>query len=115
MDTMMHGIVHGKTIELSESTGMPDGTAVQISVKAISPTTAAWGEGRPRCARALADEWTEEDDRFLEEIHQERSPVGLLARPRTAEKAESAYHGENLTEFTDGGSCFSTKRQSAPG
>jgi len=72
MDTMLHGVVHGKTIELSENTGMPDGTAVQISMKAISPTTATWGEGLRRCAGALADEWTDDDDRILAGIHQDR-------------------------------------------
>jgi len=31
-----------------------------------------WGDGLRRCAGALADEWTEEDDRILEEIYQQR-------------------------------------------
>ena len=69
----MHGIVRGKSIELSENPGMPDGTSVQVWVKAITPAAPAWGEGLRRCAGALADEWTEDDDRILAEIHQERS------------------------------------------
>jgi hypothetical protein len=31
-----------------------------------------WGEGLRRCAGALADEWTGDDDRILDEIHQDR-------------------------------------------
>ncbi len=36
------------------------------------PGREQWGDGLRRCAGALADEWSEEDDRILEELHQDR-------------------------------------------
>jgi len=37
-----------------------------------NPPRLQWSEGFFRCAGALANEWTKEDDRILEEIHQSR-------------------------------------------
>jgi hypothetical protein len=71
MSHVMQGIVHGKTIELAEEIGVGDGEQVEVSVRVVSKRR-SWGEGLQRCAGALAREWTEEDDRILEEIHQER-------------------------------------------
>ena len=72
MVKLVYGIAHGKTIELRELLDLPEGQEVQVSVRAVSPGTGQWGEGLRRCAGALADEWTEEDDRILEEIYQSR-------------------------------------------
>ena len=66
-----HGKVHGKTIELDEDLGVPDGQEVELEVKVVT-TAKRWGDGLRRCAGALANEWTDEDDRILEEIYQER-------------------------------------------
>jgi len=71
MTRTLHGKVHGKTIELDEDLGVIDGQEVEVKVK-IVPSTKKWGEGLRRCAGALADEWTEEDDRVLNEIYQDR-------------------------------------------
>jgi hypothetical protein len=71
MSQVLQGIVHGKTIELAEEPGVADGEQVEVSVKVVSPK-GSWGEGLRRCAGALAREWTEEDDRILEDIRQER-------------------------------------------
>jgi hypothetical protein len=71
MTKTIHGRVHGKTIELDEELGVADGQEVEIQVKII-PAAKQWGEGLRRCAGALAEEWTEEDDRILEEIYQDR-------------------------------------------
>jgi hypothetical protein len=71
MTRTLHGKVHGKTIELDEDLGVIDGQEVEVQVK-IVPSTKKWGEGLRRCAGALADEWTEEDDRVLNEIYQDR-------------------------------------------
>jgi hypothetical protein len=68
----MHGVAHGNTIELTEDLGIPDGQAVEVVVHAVTSPKSDWGEGLRRCAGALADEWTEEDDRILEQIHQDR-------------------------------------------
>ena len=71
MKTAIKGIVHGKTIELDDDPGVAEGQEVQITIRAVSAKT-TWGEGLRRCAGALANEWTEEDDRILEEIHKDR-------------------------------------------
>jgi hypothetical protein len=66
-----HGKVHGKTIELEEDLGFTEGQEVEVQVK-VAPPPKQWGDGLRRCAGALANEWTEEDDRILEEFHQDR-------------------------------------------
>jgi hypothetical protein len=66
-----HGIVRGKTIELDENPGVAEGQHVQVTIKTV-PAKGPCGEGLRRCAGALADEWTAEDDRILEQIHQDR-------------------------------------------
>lgn len=72
MSQLVYGIVHGKTIELKEGLDMPDGQEVEVLVKPIPRKAERWGEGLRRCAGALANEWSEEDDRILEAIYQER-------------------------------------------
>jgi hypothetical protein len=67
----VHGIVHGRTIEIDEDLGVAEGQQVEITVKTV-PNPKQWGEGLRRSAGALANEWTEEDDRILAEIHRER-------------------------------------------
>ena len=69
---VLHGIVNGRTIELTDDPGVPAGQAVEVIVKMMLPTQQVWGEGLLACAGALADEWTDEDDRILEEIYQQR-------------------------------------------
>ena len=71
MTRIIHGTVHGKTIEIDEDLGVADGQQVEIILKTV-PAKRPWGEGLRRCAGALANEWTEEDDRILTEIHQSR-------------------------------------------
>ena len=71
MSQMLHGTVHGRTIELAEELGLADGEEVEVSVRVIAGKR-LWGEGLRRCAGALAEEWTEDDDRVLEELYQER-------------------------------------------
>jgi hypothetical protein len=68
----LHGVVNGKTIKLAEDLGMPNGQEVEIVVRLVQHNNAEWGEALRRCAGALADEWTQEDDRILEEIYQQR-------------------------------------------
>ena len=71
MTKTVHGIVHGKTIELDEDLGIAEGQSVEVTVEVLS-TKERWGDGLRRCAGALADDWTAEDDRILEMIHQDR-------------------------------------------
>ncbi|HUE70280.1 MAG TPA: hypothetical protein VMP01_05270 [Pirellulaceae bacterium] len=67
----IHGIIHGKSIELSEDLGLADGQQVEVVVKSVGKAE-IWGDGLRRCAGALAGEWTDEDDRILEEIRRDR-------------------------------------------
>jgi hypothetical protein len=71
VDKTVHGVVHGKTIELREEPGMADGAEVTVVIKSSKSST-NWGDGLRRCAGALAEEWTHEDDLILEEIYQAR-------------------------------------------
>jgi hypothetical protein len=87
MTRVLHGIVHGKIIEVTEDLGMLDGQAVELIVTA-SPASGpcaeeigsrkspkklpgpppGWQRGSKRTAAGmLADSWTEEDDRILED------------------------------------------------
>lgn len=77
------GTVRGMTIQLKDDLGLPDGQQVKVTVRvAESGQVGSWGDGLRRCAGALADSWTDEDDRILEESHQER---GSDARQEVAE------------------------------
>jgi hypothetical protein len=78
----LYGVVNGKTIELAEDLGVPAGQGVELVVTLVQAEKKVWGEGLRRCAGALADEWTEEDDRILEEIYQQRKSN---SRPMSAE------------------------------
>lgn len=73
MTRTVHGVIHGKTIELDEDLGVAAGQTVEVQVKVVPPAPGRkWGEGIARCAGALANEWTEEDDRIFEQIYQDR-------------------------------------------
>ena len=64
------GVVHGKTIELSEDLGLADGQEVEVRVRVID-TGRTWGEGILRSAGIAADipDW----DDVMEEIHRGRA------------------------------------------
>jgi hypothetical protein len=92
MTRLMHGIVHGKTIELSEDLGLSDGQAVELIVmpagSSETSAEATRSEVSPKklpgppiewkssdtsaTAGLLAEEWTEEDDKVLSQIHAAR-------------------------------------------
>lgn len=71
MTKTVHGVIHGRTIELAEDLGIAEGQQVEIIVKTV-PASKPWGEGLRRCAGAFATDWSEEDDRIWAEIYQER-------------------------------------------
>ena len=54
MSIVIHGVVHGNTIELKESSGVPDGHEVEVVLKMVEPSR-PWGEGILRSAGAAAD------------------------------------------------------------
>jgi hypothetical protein len=56
MTKIMHGVVHGRTIELDQEVGVPDGQKVEVAIQLASTEAGEgpWGEGLRRCAGALA-------------------------------------------------------------
>ena len=70
MSKIVHGVVHGKTIELADELGVPEGQEVEITVRIVPSIKAArTGEGLLLTEGALADDpyW----DAIMEEVHQE--------------------------------------------
>ena len=79
MSTVMHGVVHGRTIELRESPGVPDGQEVEVVVKAVEPR-GSWGEGILRSAGVAAD--VPGFDEAFAEIQRDRKRTVDCAEPR---------------------------------
>ena len=71
MINSIHGRIQGKTIVLDEPLGLPMGQDVEVVVTPIARRR-PWGQWILRSAGALADTWSEEDDRILAEIHEDR-------------------------------------------
>lgn len=71
MTQVMIGTVHGKTIVFDEPLALSEGEKVEVIVR---PKGVGFepGAGIGRSAGALAFEFTEEDERILEEIYRAR-------------------------------------------
>jgi hypothetical protein len=69
MSVVIHGVVHGNTIEVKGSLGVPDGQEVVLQVQVI-PMPGTPGGGLLRTEGALAND--EEWDAIMAEIHRER-------------------------------------------
>ncbi len=54
MNKIVHGVIHGKTIHLTEDPGMADGQEVQVALTGV-PSSTDWGEGIRRSAGGWAD------------------------------------------------------------
>ena len=74
MTKTVHGIVRGRTIEVSEDLGVAEGQEVEVSVRTLHKSTRKPGDGFLRTEGALADdtEW----DATMDEIHQARKLPG---------------------------------------
>jgi hypothetical protein len=92
MTRVLHGVGHGKTIEATQDLCMWEGQAVEVLVVpagSLEPRTEGgqpqtgpkklpgpppgWKPGIPsQVAGVVADEWTDEDDRILEQIQADR-------------------------------------------
>jgi hypothetical protein len=67
MKLTFRGVIHGKTIELEQVPGWPDGQEVKVTVEAILPP----GEGLRRAFGGWAEDG-EELDKFLAWTRQQR-------------------------------------------
>ncbi|HEV3204979.1 MAG TPA: hypothetical protein VGY77_11375 [Gemmataceae bacterium] len=54
--TTLKGIIHGKTIELEQEPGLPDGQTVAVTVQPLQDKRLPPGEGIRRSAGAWADD-----------------------------------------------------------
>jgi hypothetical protein len=92
MTRILHGIVRGRTIEVNEDLGVWEGQEVDLLVTPAGSHVAPAEDGQPQMATKklpgpppgwrpgqqsksaglMANSWTEEDDRILEEIYQDR-------------------------------------------
>lgn len=69
MNKILRGVVHGKTIELTEDPGVGEGQPVQIVLTVLEPKK-TWGEGIRRSAGGWAD--YPEMDAIMEQIQRDR-------------------------------------------
>jgi len=71
--TVLKGTVHGKTIELEQESGLPEGQVVSVTVQPLSPEALRMppGEGIRRSAGGWAED-AEELDEYLELVRQQR-------------------------------------------
>jgi hypothetical protein len=68
------GVIHGKTINLDQEPGLPDGQQVTVTVKPVTgQEKLPPGEGIRRSAGAWADD-AEELDKYLKWNRQQRKP-----------------------------------------
>ena len=79
MTKTLHGKVHGSTIHLEHDLGVADGQEVEVDIrivrskKRLPGPPPGWNPDQvSSTAGALADSWTSDDDRILEEIYQDR-------------------------------------------
>jgi hypothetical protein len=82
---MFQGVIHGRTIELQEEPGLPDGQAVAVTIQRIEPSSAA---ARP------------------DHIPQVESWVGRLIFDRAVHPTERIVKGTPLVVSGDRGLSF---------
>jgi len=81
MTKSIQGVIHGRTIELNEDAGLRDGQSVRVQLTPV-PIPQTTPNRLIQSAGLLANEWTPDDDRILDEIHQDRKRD---TRPEIAE------------------------------
>ncbi|HEY2412686.1 MAG TPA: hypothetical protein VGI40_10610 [Pirellulaceae bacterium] len=71
MEQLVTGTINGKTIVFNEPLGIPDGEPVQVVIRPL-PGKRSPGDGIRNSAGVLAFEFTDEDQRILDEIQAAR-------------------------------------------
>ena len=76
MNIVLRGVVRGRTVELDRDPGIEENRLVDVVLrtKQLPGPPLGWKPGSTETAAGmLADTWTPEDDRILEEIYQDRN------------------------------------------
>ena len=73
MTKTIHGKVHGKTIELDEDLGVPDGQEVEVQVKVVPATPANVSAGLAKVYGILGERF-DSGHRDTAERHNEHQP-----------------------------------------
>jgi len=72
----VRGTVHGRTIEVADDLGLPDGEKVEITIERVKhlpgPPPGWQADSKKSAAGMMADHWSEADDKILAEIYQGR-------------------------------------------
>ena len=69
---ILRGVIHGKTIELEQESGLPDGQSVAVTVQPFGPQgRLPPGDGIRRSAGAWSDD-PQGLDEYLKQLHQDR-------------------------------------------
>ena len=69
MSKTVHGVVHGRTIELDEDLGVSEGQEVEVQIKLVTKN-GTWGEGIRRSAGGWNDH--PEMGEIMDKIQQDR-------------------------------------------
>ena len=69
MTKTVHGVVHGRTIELDEDLGVSEGQEVEVQIKLVTKN-GTWGEGIRRSAGGWNDH--PEMGEIMDKIQQDR-------------------------------------------
>ena len=75
MNIVLRGVVRGRTVELDRDPGLEENRVVDVILrtKQLPGPPLGWQPGSTETAAGmLAETWTPEDDRILEEIYEER-------------------------------------------
>ena len=68
----LRGVIHGKTIELTDSPEIPEGAQVDVFVRVASAPQKVQTEARIPDDDDVVPWWTDEDDRIFEMLEQDR-------------------------------------------
>ncbi len=74
MSSVFEGVIHGRSIELTEDSGLPDGQAVRVIVESMPAVAPPLGDAREALKRA-AGSWSDDVDgldQYLEWNRQRR-------------------------------------------
>jgi hypothetical protein len=75
MKTAFKGVIHGRTIELEHTAGLPDGQEVSVTVEPLSLTSSPTSPEALASLRRAAGAWVDDADgldRYLEWNRQQR-------------------------------------------